>query len=121
MDGPPPWRLSLGDVVIDFRTRHVISRGGRSVRLTPKEFNLLGYMVINANKVLTDRELLQAVWGPEFGTEHERLHVVIRQLRKKIEACPSCPANLVTVPRVGYQLRLPRLKYGTSRHSQSEP
>ena len=80
------------------------------MRLTPKEFNLLGYMVVHANQVLSDRELLQAVWGPDYGTEHERLHVLVNQLRKKIEVRPSSPQYLLTVSRVGYQLCLPSTK-----------
>ena len=58
--------------------------------------------------MLSDRELLQAAWGPEYGTEHDRLRVAVSELRKKIEARPSSPAYLLTVPRVGYQLRVPQ-------------
>ena len=107
MRGEAAGRLPLGDVVVDFFARHIVARDGRSVHLTPKEFNLLGYLVAHANQVVSDRELLQAVWGPEYGTEHERLHVAVRQLRKKIEAEPSHPVFLLTVAHVGYQLSLP--------------
>ena len=101
-------RVPLGDVVIDFGTRRVITRRGDGVPLTPKEFNLLGYLVAHANTVLSDRELLQAAWGPECGIEHDRLRVVVRQLRKKIEVEPSRPVHLRTVSHVGYQLDVPR-------------
>ena len=56
------------------------------MRLTPKEFDLLRYLVAHANKVVTHRELLQAVWGPDYGDEVDYLRVVVNQLRKKIEA-----------------------------------
>jgi len=106
MDGDSGGRLSLGEIVVDLIGRYV-ARPGASVRLTPKEFNLLGYLATHANQVLSDRELLQAAWGPEYGTEYGRLRVVVRQLRKKIEVRPSHPMFLLTVPRVGYQLSLP--------------
>ena len=64
---------------------------GRHVRLTPKEFDLLRYLVAHANKAITHRELLQAVWGPDYGDQVDYLRVVVNQLRKKIEAQPSKP------------------------------
>ncbi len=68
--------------------------GGRQVRLTPKEFDLLEHLVTHANKVLTHRELLQAVWGPDYGDQVDYLRVFVNQLRKKIEAKPSNPTYL---------------------------
>jgi two-component system, OmpR family, KDP operon response regulator KdpE len=109
MVGPSGGRLALGEIVVDFIARQV-ARSERSVRLTPKEFNLLAYLAAHANQVLSDRELLQAAWGPEYGTEYGRLRVVVRQLRQKIEVQPSNPMFLVTVPCVGYQLSLPAAK-----------
>src|SRR4051812_26460417 len=78
----PTGRLSMGGVEIDFDTRHVTTRG-RQVRLTPKEFDLLRYFVAHANKVLPHRELLQAVWGPDYGDQVDYLRVFVNQLRKK--------------------------------------
>jgi two-component system, OmpR family, KDP operon response regulator KdpE len=102
----PSGRLTLGTVDIDFDTREVRSRG-RRVRLTPKEFELLRYFVANANKVLSHRELLQAVWGPDYGDQVDYLRVFVNQLRKKIEGTPSSPVHLLTEPWVGYRLHLP--------------
>jgi len=102
----PTGRLALGSVEIDFDTRQVTSRG-RRVHLTPKEFDLLRYLAAHANKVLTHRELLQAVWGPDYGDQVDYLRVVVNQLRKKIEAKPSAPVHLLTEPWVGYRLHLP--------------
>ena len=102
----PTGRLALGAVEVDFDTREVTS-SGRRVRLTPKEFELLRYLVAHANKVISHRELLQAVWGPDYGDQVDYLRVFINQLRKKIEAKPSNPVVLLTEPWVGYRLHLP--------------
>ena len=102
----PGGRLTLGAVEIDFDSRQVIDCG-KSVHLTPKEFELLRYLVAHPNKVLPHRELLQAVWGPDHGDQVHFLRVVVNQLRKKIEAKPSNPAHLLTEPWVGYRLYLP--------------
>ena len=101
----PVGRLAIGSVEVDFDTRQVTARG-RRVRLTPKEFELLRYLVAHANKVLSHRELLQAVWGPDYGDQVDYLRVFVNQLRKKIEANPSTPAYLLTEPWVGYRLQL---------------
>jgi two-component system KDP operon response regulator KdpE len=101
----PSGRVRLGNAEIDFDTRRVNVRG-RLVRLTPKEFELLRYLAAHPNKVLPHRELLQAVWGPDYGNEVEYLRVFVNQLRKKIEADPSSPHYLLTEPWVGYRLQL---------------
>jgi two-component system KDP operon response regulator KdpE len=100
-------RIKLEDVEIDFEARHV-KRPGREVRLTPKEFDLLHYFVAHPNKAIAHRELLQAVWGPDYGNELEYLRVFINQLRKKIEPQPSKPKYLLTEPWVGYRFQLPQ-------------
>jgi two-component system, OmpR family, KDP operon response regulator KdpE len=99
-------QLKLGVVTVDFDAREVQSAGGR-VRLTPKEFEVLRHLALHANKVVTHRELLQAVWGPDYGDEVDYLRVIMNQLRKKVEAQPSSPAFLLTEPWVGYRLQVP--------------
>ena len=106
VQGPPGGRLRLGAADIDFDAREVTTRRGR-VRLTPKEFELLRYLAVHANKVVSHRELLQAVWGPDYGDEVDHLRVVVNQLRKKIEPTPSQPVYLLTEPWVGYRLAVP--------------
>jgi two-component system, OmpR family, KDP operon response regulator KdpE len=101
-----PQRISLKDVEVDFVSRQVTVRG-RSVRLTPKEFDLLRYLVMHPNKVIAHRELLQAIWGPDYGDEVEYLRVFVNQLRRKIEPQPAKPRYLLTEPWVGYRLNLP--------------
>src|ERR1700759_2672007 len=90
------------ELEIGFETRRVHANG-KDVRLTPKEFELLRYLVSNAGKPVPHRELLQAVWGPDYGDEPEYLRVFVNQVRKKIEANPSKPKFILTVPWVGYQ------------------
>jgi two-component system KDP operon response regulator KdpE len=103
----PKGRVQLGGAAIDFDTRHVV-RDGQQARLTPKEFDLLQYLVAHANKVISHRELLQAVWGPDYGDQVDYLRVVVNQIRKKIEQTPSAPVHLLTEPWVGYRLYVPR-------------
>jgi two-component system KDP operon response regulator KdpE len=113
--GPAAGRLTLGRTEIDFDTRQVTA-GGRHVRLTPKEFDLLRYLVAHANKVMSHRQMLQAVWGPDYGQEVDYLRVVMNQLRKKIEAKPSQPVYLLTEPWVGYRLHLPDEPRSSASH-----
>ena len=95
------------DLTIDFPSRELIARG-RHLRLTPKEFDLLQYLILNANKPITHRKLLQTIWGPDYGGEVEYLRVFVSQLRKKIEIDPAHPRHIVTEPWVGYRFVLPQ-------------
>ena len=90
------------DLTIDFATRRATLKG-KTTRLTPKEFDLLKFLVDHANKPVPHRKLLQTVWGPDYGDEVEYLRVVVNQLRKKIEPEPSKPQYLLTEPWVGYR------------------
>jgi len=93
-------------LTIDFSHRSVTARG-RKVRLTPKEFDLLHYFVTHPDKIIPHRELLQSVWGPDYGEETEYLRVFVNQLRKKIEHNPAKPKLLLTEPWVGYRFSPP--------------
>jgi len=101
-DAVPPFVSR--DLTIDFESR-VVNVRGQAVHLTPKEYDVLKYLVGNQGKPLTHRRLLQAVWGPDYGNETENLRVVINQLRKKIEADPARPKYIVTEPWVGYRFQ----------------
>ena len=76
LQGAGMGRLALSSVEVDFDTRQVF-RAKRATRLTPKEYDLLRYLVSHPNKVLTHREILQAVWGPDYGEEVDHLRVVV--------------------------------------------
>jgi two-component system KDP operon response regulator KdpE len=95
------------DVTIDFESRRLTVRGS-DIHLTPKEFDVLKFLVANQGKPLTHRRLLQAVWGPDYGEETENLRVVINQLRKKIESDPAQPKYILTEPWIGYRFQPPR-------------
>ena len=99
-------QLSLQGVKIDLPSRQVTVQG-RISRLTAKEFDLLSYFLVRPNKTISHRELLQAVWGPDYGDELEYLRVFINRLRKKIEPDPSKPRFLVTDAWAGYRFHVP--------------
>lgn len=92
-----------GDLEMDLE-RRVVRVEGNQVRLTPTEYGLLKAFVSHPNKVLTDRMLLQEVWGPEYGDEAHYLHVYVGRLRRKLEKDPQEPRYLITDPGVGYRL-----------------
>jgi len=77
----------------------------QDIKLTPTEFELLLHLMLHAGKVLTHRNLLRSVWGPEYGEEADYLRVYVRQLRRKVEVNPSEPYYIVTEPGVGYVFR----------------
>jgi two-component system KDP operon response regulator KdpE len=106
LDAQPTY-LQLGDIAVDFKTREITGHQEKE-RLTPKEYDLLAYLASRPNQVVTHRELLREVWGPDSGDEKEYLRVFINRLRKKIERLPDSPEYLLTEPWVGYCLRLPK-------------
>ena len=97
-----PSRLRVGQLTIDFSAR-TVSRGHTSAHLTPKELDLLRYLTQHANEAVSHRELLQAVWGPDYGDQVDYLRVFIKNLRKKIEPSPDSPQYITTEPWVGYR------------------
>ncbi len=102
---------------LDFDNRTIVVQG-KSVHLTPKEFELLRELVTNAGKPVSHRRLLQAVWGPDYGEETESLRVMVNQLRKKIEPDPANPRFIRTEPWIGYRFVLPQesvVKQSTGR------
>ena len=105
-----PSALSFDGIVVDLSSHH-ISVIGQDVRLTPKQSEVLHYLVTNPNVSIPHARILQAIWGPDYGDEVEYLHVVINQLRKKIEPDPSQPRYILTEPWFGYRFQLP----GTGR------
>ena len=92
-----------GDLSVDFASR-VVALRDQPVKLSVTEYALLRMFVQHAGKVLTHRQLLREVWGPEYETEVQYLRVYMTMLRKKLEADPANPKLLVTEPGVGYRL-----------------
>jgi two-component system, OmpR family, KDP operon response regulator KdpE len=95
--------LTFGVVQIDL-ARRVVTRNGEAVKLTPTEYALLRLLVQHAGRVLTHRQLLKEVWGPQYVDETHYLRVYFAQLRQKLEANPALPRLIVTEPGVGYRL-----------------
>lgn len=94
---------TFGDVQIDLVRRSVTLRG-EPVKLTPTEYALLRLMVQHAGRVLTHRQILRQVWGPEYVEETHYLRVYFAQLRQKLGEDPTHPKLIVTEPGVGYRL-----------------
>jgi two-component system KDP operon response regulator KdpE len=94
--------LSIGEIHL-IPARRLVSKAGRSIHLTRKEYDILYYLMTNAGRAVTYGKLLTAVWGAEYREELDYLRTFVRQLRKKIEADPSSPKYLLTDAYVGYR------------------
>jgi two-component system, OmpR family, KDP operon response regulator KdpE len=99
--------VQVGDLQINLMLRRVVAKD-HEIRLTPKEFDLLHYLVVNPNIPIPHARLLQAVWGPDYGDQVQYLRVFVNQLRKKIEPDPSHPRYILTEPWVGYKFAITR-------------
>jgi two-component system KDP operon response regulator KdpE len=101
--GPQPdARVTFADVSVDFAARRV-QRGSSEIHLTPIEFRLLSILLNNAGKVLTQRQLLSQVWGPNAVEHSHYLRIYMGHLRQKLEANPTQPAHLLTETGIGYR------------------
>jgi two-component system KDP operon response regulator KdpE len=95
--------LVFGDLTLDIGRRKVTVKGSE-IRLTPTEYEILKTLALQAGRVITHRQLLRAIWGPNFEGETHYLRIYIGQLRRKIEADPSQPSFILTESGVGYRL-----------------
>ena len=98
-----PSVLEHGGLRLDLQRREV-TVDGRAVHLTPKEYDMLVFLTTNVGKLVTHRALLRGVWGPEYEDARPYLHVLIGQLRRKLEPDPAHPRYILTEPGVGYRL-----------------
>ena len=98
--------LEAGTLRMDL-DRRLLVKAGEEIRLSPKEFDLLSFMMKHQGAPLTHINLLRAVWGVEYGGELEYLRTYVRMLRKKIEDNPARPQYILTEPWVGYRFRNP--------------
>lgn len=97
--------IQFGDVAVDLKNRRV-TRGGENVHLTPTEYRLLAVLVGNAGRVMTNPQLLRAVWGPSQAENGHYLRIYMGHLRHKLEADPTQPRHLLTETAVGYRLQV---------------
>jgi two-component system KDP operon response regulator KdpE len=95
--------LQLGELEID-SVRHRVTRAGQEIKLTRKEFDLISFLARHAGKVVTHRQILNAVWGPAHSEDTQYLRVYIRQLRQKIEENPTDPKIISTETGIGYRI-----------------
>lgn len=98
----PPGPIRAGDIEIDLE-KHLVTRAGEVVKISPKEFELLARLAVGRGKLLTHKDLLVAIWGPAHATDTQYLRVFIGQLRQKLEADPARPKIIETEPGVGYR------------------
>ncbi|MGP0072321.1 MAG: response regulator transcription factor [Bryobacteraceae bacterium] len=99
--------ITIGHITIDPLRRRV-QKNGETVHLTPKEFDLLHYLMKHAGLPIMHARLLSAVWGPEYGNELEYLRTFVRQLRKKLEDDAAHPIYVLTDSHIGYRFREPQ-------------
>ena len=92
-----------GDLIVDLAS-HVVTRGGREIKLTATEYALLRLLVRYPGRVLTHRYILREIWGPKSEEHRQYLRVYITHLRQKIEADPTTPCLIKTEPGIGYRL-----------------
>ena len=97
--------VRFGNVQADFEKR-LITVSGQEVHLTPNEYKLLQVLIKHAGRVVTQRQLLNEVWGPQHTEQSQYLRVYVAQLRRKLEQDPARPRYLQTEPGVGYRLSL---------------
>jgi two-component system KDP operon response regulator KdpE len=96
--------VTTQDFTVDLAAKRV-TRDGADVRLTPTEWQLLEILVRNRGRLITQKQLLQDVWGPSYGSESNYLRVYVAQLRRKLEPEPSRPRYLLTEPGMGYRFQ----------------
>jgi two-component system KDP operon response regulator KdpE len=99
----PGGAIQIGLLAVDLDAR-TVSRDGVMLDLTAREFDVLAYLAQNAGRVVTHRQMLAEVWGPQYDGETQYLRVFVNRLRRKIEDDPAHPRMIVTEPGVGYRL-----------------
>ncbi|HEX4652003.1 MAG TPA: response regulator transcription factor [Granulicella sp.] len=95
---------TIGGVTLDPERRRV-EKQGEEIHLTPKEYEMLRFLMEQAGRPVPHQRLLTTIWGPEYGQEREYLRVLINQLRKKIEDDPAKPSYILTDSHIGYRFR----------------
>lgn len=94
--------IETGNLLIDLGAA-TVTRDGKRVHLTPREWDVLQLLVSNRGKLITQRQLLQTVWGPAYKEETQYLRVYMAQLRRKLETDPAHPKHLITAAGQGYR------------------
>jgi two-component system, OmpR family, KDP operon response regulator KdpE len=98
-------QVRIGDLVVDLAAKRVIGRAGPDIRLTPTEWHLLEVLLRYPGKLLSQQQLLAAVWGPGYADATGNLRLYMAQLRRKLEPDPARPRWLLTEPGMGYRFQ----------------
>jgi two-component system KDP operon response regulator KdpE len=98
-------KFQFGEIEVDTAAR-LVRRAGVEVHLTPTEYRMLTVLLANAGRVLTQRQILMAVWGPAYIKRSHYLRIYMGHLRQKLEVDPAQPVHLLTETAVGYRLIL---------------
>jgi two-component system KDP operon response regulator KdpE len=98
--------VDAGDFSVDLAAKRVVGADGTQIHLTPTEWGVLELLVRHRGKLVGQRELLRAVWGPNYGSETNYLRVYLAQLRRKLEPQPSRPKHLITEAGMGYRFEV---------------
>ena len=114
----PEAPIRIGSIELD-PARRTVRKAGEPIHLTPKEFDLLHYLMAHAGLPITHARLLHAVWGPEYGGELEYLRTFVRQLRKKLENDAALPEYLLTDSHIGYRFAEAKREGGGGGTSES--
>ncbi len=102
VDRQPTYQIAIGDIALD-PERRTVTKAGKMLHLTPKEFDVLEYLMRHAGAPVRHSTLLSSIWGADYGNEVEYLRTFVRQLRKKIEDDPAHPYYLTTDAFIGYR------------------
>ena len=105
-DGGAP-TVTTPDFVIDLAAKRALSTSGDEIRLTPTEWGIVEVLVRHPGKLVSQTQLLQQVWGPQYGEETNYLRVFMAQVRRKLEPEPGSPRYFITEPGMGYRFELP--------------
>jgi two-component system KDP operon response regulator KdpE len=95
--------LAFGEITLDI-ARRIVSLRGKELKLTPTEYEILKYLTLQADRVVTHQQLLRAIWGPNYQEHTHYLRIYVGQLRRKIEADPTQPRYILTESGIGYRL-----------------
>jgi two-component system KDP operon response regulator KdpE len=111
--------IATPDFTVDLAVKRV-RRDGQEVRLTPTEWQLVETLARHAGKLVSQRQLLQEVWGPQYGDETNYLRVHMAHIRRKLEPEPSRPRYFVTEPGMGYRFELPDSEASHERAAEQD-
>jgi two-component system KDP operon response regulator KdpE len=95
-------KITIGEVTLD-PERHVLEKKGQTIHMTPKQFEVVRFLMVNAGRPVPHAKLLGSIWGPEYADEIEYLRTFVRQIRMKIEDDPGNPKYLLTESHIGYR------------------